>query len=404
MFKATKIRLYPTSEQRRSLMFQFGAVRWAYNHALHWRREAWKERGARVSRRMTLDRLVALKRTEETEWLKEADSQALQQSVIHLDDAFRGFFKGQSRYPRFKSKLGKQSMSYPQRVKVVGGNALYLPKVGTVRAVLHRPLVGRIKTVTVSRTATGKHYASILCEDGQAPPERSKALAAERVIGLDMGLTYLVVASTGEKQANPRFLKCAATNLRRKQKALSRKKRGSANRSKARLSLAKAHERTANARNDFQHKLSRRLIDENQAICVETLKVKNMLKNRRLAKHISDAGWGELVRKLDYKAKWAGKHLVRIDRWHPSTKTCSRCASKVESLPLSVRQWTCPTCGSAHDRDLNASLNVKKQGILKLKAEGLSVSACGGVRKTGTLPAAACEARSPVLKGRGVVT
>ncbi len=396
MFKATKVRLYPTSEQRRALAFQFGAMRWAYNFALHWRREAWAERGERISKRMTLDRLVALKRAEETAWLKEADSQALQQAVIHLDVAFKRFFKGLGRYPRFKSKHGKQSMSYPQRVKVVEGRALYLPKVGVVKAVIHRALVGKIKTVTVSRTKTGKYYASILCDDGLAAPEPIKDLAEENVTGLDMGLSHLVIASTGEKRNNPHILKRAAANLRRKQKSLSRKKKGSANRNKARVLVAKAHERTANARNDFQHKLSRRLIDENQAICVETLNVKNMLKNRRLAKHIADASWGGLVRKLDYKANWEGKHLVRIDTWYPSSKTCCHCASKIESLPLSARQWTCPTCGAAHDRDINAALNIKQQGILKLKAEGLSVSACRGLRKTGILPAAACEARSPV--------
>ena len=398
MLKATKVRLYPTSDQRRELAFQFGAMRWAYNFALNWRRVAWAERGERVTKRMTLDRLVELKRSEDTAWLKEADSQALQQSVMHLDHAFSRFFKRLGRYPRFKSKHGKQSMSYPQRVKVVDGRALYLPKVGEVKAVLHRHLVGTIKTVTVSRTKTGKYYASILCDDEQDAPGPDKHLTEENVTGLDMGLTHLVIASTGEKQSNPRFLKRATSNLRRKQKSLSRKKKGSANRNKARVLVAKAHERAANARNDFQHKLSRRLVDENQAICVETLKVKNMLKNRRLSKAISDAAWGGLVRKLDYKTMWEGKHLVRIDTWYPSTKTCFLCTSKVECLPLSVRQWTCPTCGADLDRDINAALNITQQGILKLKTEGLSVSACGGVRKTGTMLAAAYEARSPALK------
>ncbi len=403
MFKATKVRLYPTSDQRRALAFQFGAMRWAYNFALHWRREAWSERDERISKRMTLDRLVALKAAEETAWLKEADSQALQQSVIHLDVAFVRFFKGLGRYPRFKSKHGKQSMSYPQRVKVVEGRALYLPKVGVVKAVLHRELVGRIKTVTVSHTATGKYYASILCDDGQDAPEPIKELAEENVTGLDMGLSHLVIASTGEKQSNPRFLNRASANLRRKQQSLSRKKKGSANRNKARVLVAKAHEKVANARNDFQHKWSRRLIDENQAICVETLKVKNMLKNRRLAKPIADAAWGGLVQKLDYKATWAGKHLVRIDPWYPSTKTCCHCASKMASLPLSARQWTCTTCGAAHDRDINAALNIKQQGILQLQAEGLSVSACGGLRKTGNCPLLPEKQETPSFRV-GVVT
>ena len=402
MFKATKVRLYPTAEQRRLLTNQFGAMRWVYNHMLHWRMEAWRERRECVTQRMTLDRLVELKAVKATEWLKDADSQALQQSVMHLDRAYQRFFQGLSRYPRFKNKQGKQSMSYPQRVKVIDDRALYLPKVGVVRAVLHRELVGRIKTVTVSHTTTGKYYASILCDDGQPLPDPVKTLTEDNVMGLDMGLAHLVITSTGEKQDNPRYLKRADRNLRCKQKSLSRKKIGSNNRDRARLLVAKAHEQVANARNDFQHKLSRRLIDENQAICVETLKVNNMLKNRRLSQAIADASWGELIRKLEYKARWEGKHLVRIDPWYPSTKTCSHCGSTIDQLPLSERQWTCPTCGAEHDRDMNASLNVKQQGILKLKAEGLSVSACGGMRQTGSTlvrSAVACEARSPILQG-----
>ena len=167
------------------------------------------------------------------------------------------------------------------------------------------------------------------------------------------------------------------------------KGKGSANRSKARVLVAKAHEKTANTCNDFQHKLSRRLIDENQAIVVETLKVKNMLKNRRLAKHIADVSWGELVRKLEYKVEWSGKHLVRIDQWFASSKTCHRCNGKVETMPLSTRVWICEQCGSEHDRDINAAINIKRQGILRLKAEGLSLSACGGSHQSGIVPAAA---------------
>ena len=178
---------------------------------------------------------------------------------MHLDDAFKRFFRKQGRYPRFKSKHGKQAMSYPQRVKIVNGVSLYLPKVGTVKAVLHREIVGKIKTVTISRTQTGKYYASILCDDGLEVPALLKTIEADAVTGIDLGITHLAIASTGEKQKNPRILKRAAANLRRKQKTLSRKKKGSANRNKARVLVAKAHERTANTRNDFQHKLSKRL-------------------------------------------------------------------------------------------------------------------------------------------------
>ena len=208
-----------------------------------------------------------------------------------------------------------------------------------------------------------------------------------------MGITDLAVTSNGYKTGNPRFLKNAYWNLRRKQKALSRCNKGSKGRTKARLLLAKAHERVANARNDLQHKLSRQLIDENQAVIVETLRVKNMVKNRRLAKAISDAGWSSLITKLEYKAKQEGKHLVKTDQWFPSTKACSVCGLKQTEMPLKIRSWVC-SCGATHDRDINAAGNVRQQGILKLKAEGHSVSADGGLRgrrsgKSGLSPVAA---------------
>ena len=397
MLKATKVRLYPTSEQKSALAFQFGAVRWVYNYALDWRSGAWKERGENITRRMTLDKLVKLKREEATAWLKDADSQALQQSLMHLDNAFDRFFKKLARYPQYKNKRGKQSLSYPQRVKVVDDNSLYLPKVGNVRMVLHRGLVGKIKTVTVSRTWTDKYYASVLCDDGEPMPEAVSNMDEEEVIGLDVGLSHMTITSYGYKEDNPRFLKQAEANLRRKQKSLSRKQKGSANRNKARFLVAKVHEKVRDSRNDFQHKLSKRLIDDNQAICVETLKVKNMLKNRKLAKHIADVSWSDLLRKLGYKAAWTGKHLVQVNPWFASSKTCSVCGTLAESIPLSVRQWVCASCGHKHDRDINAARNIRQQGILKLKAAGLSVSACGGLRKTGLFPAAVCEAGSLAL-------
>ena len=201
-------------------------------------------------------------------------------------------------------------------------------------------------------------------------------------------MTDIAITSTGVKTGNPRFVKNAQRSLKRKQKKLSRCKKGSKGRAKARLLVAKAHERVAFARNDFQHKLSKQLIDENQTVIVETLKIKNMLKNHCLARSIADAGWHSLITKLDYKAKQAGKHLVKIDQWFASSKTCSCCGRKQESMPLNIRSWTCE-CGYVADRDINAAINIKQQGILKLKAEGLSVSANGGKRKSSTLLVAA---------------
>ncbi len=374
MYRSVKVRLRPTAEQRKELTNQFGAVRRVYNLTLEWRTEAWED-GKSIGLRETQRNLAVLKKQEATAWLKTADSNALQTSVAHLDVAFKRYFKKLSRHPKFKSRRGKQSMAYPKGVKVVG-DSLYLPKVGNVKAVMHREIVGKTKTVTVSLSVAGKYYASILCDDGIPEPEPVKHIDAANVVGIDLGLTHITIESNGKKTTNPRFLKRAAANLRRKQKSLSRKKKGSANRNKARVLVARAYERLANARNDFQHKLSRRLVDENQAICVETLKVKNMIKNRKLSKHISDASWSELVRKLEYKSAWCGKHLVKIDQWFPSSKTCHACNTKVDKMELSTRQWECDICGTKHDRDINAAINIKQQGILKMKAETLSVSAC----------------------------
>jgi putative transposase len=254
---------------------------------------------------------------------------------------------------------------------------------------MHRQVEGRLKSITLTRTVTGKHYASLLFDTEQAAPAPLKDVDAAKVVGLDMGLSHLAIDSTGRKIANPRFLKQAQQNLKRKQQALSRTKKGSANRAKARLLVAKAHERLANARNDFQHKLSRQIVDDNQAVIVETLKVSNMMKNTCLSKHIGDASWHALMTKLDYKAREQGKHLVKIDPWFASSKTCHVCQHKVDAMPLNIRSWECPACHTLHDRDINAALNIKHQGIVKLKAEGLSVSAHGGLRKSGMSPVAA---------------
>ena len=333
--------------------------------------------------------LAIAKKSRKYSWLKDADSIALQQSVINLDKAFQNFFnpKLEARFPRFKSKHGKQS-SYHCMSVGVGENWIKIPKCKPIKAKVHREITGKIKSITLTRTPTGKFYASVLAEDSKPETKPVTDLQDSCIVGVDVGLTDIAITSTGVKTGNPGFIKNAQCNLKRKQKKLSRCKKGSKGRVKARLLVAKAHERVAFARNDFQHKLSRKLIDENQAIAVETLKVKNMLKNHCLARSIADAGWHSLITKLDYKAKQEGKHLMKIDQWFASSKTCSCCGLKQEEMPLNIRSWTCD-CGAVHDRDINSAINVKKQGILKLKAEGLSVSADGGKRKSSTLLVAA---------------
>ncbi|UYM15154.1 RNA-guided endonuclease InsQ/TnpB family protein [Endozoicomonas euniceicola] len=390
MLRATKVRIYPTSEQAEFLDRQFDAVRFVWNKALAIKVHYYKVRGQSLSPKKHLKPLLAkAKKSRKYSWLKNADSIALQQATINLDTAFQNFFnpKLQARFPRFKKKHGKQS-SYHCTSVSVGDNWIKIPKCKPIRAKVHREIVGKVKSVTLSRTLTGKYFASILADDTQEQPKQIDNLEANQVVGVDMGITDLAITSTGHKTGNPRFLKKAQRNLKRKQQALSRCKKGSKGRHKARLLMAKAHERVAFARNDFQHKLSKQLIDENQAVIVETLKVKNMLKNKRLARSIADAGWHSLITKLEYKAKQEGKHLVKIDQWFASSKACSVCDLKQEKMPLRIRSWEC-SCGAIHDRDINAARNIKKQGILKLKAEGLSVSADGGLRKSGILSVAA---------------
>lgn len=391
MLKATKIRIYPTTEQAALMARQFGAVRFCYNTGLRIMSHRYKRHGQSLSAKHDIKKLLPVaKKSRKYGWLKDADSIALQQACLNLDHAFQRFFdpKQKAGYPRFKSKRGKQSSYHCVGVKA-GDDWIKAPKLGPIKAKVHRQVEGKLKSITLTRTVTGKHYASLLYDTDQATPAPLKDVDAAKVIGLDMGLSHLAIDSSGRKTANPRFLKQAQKNLKRKQKALSRTKKGSANRAKARLLVAKAHERVANARNDFQHKFSRQIVDDNQAVIVETLKVRNMMKNARLAKHIGDASWHALTTKLDYKAREQGKRLVKLDPWYPSSKTCHVCQHKVDAMPLSIRSWECPACRTQHDRDINAALNIKHQGIIQLKAEGLSVSAHGGLRKSGTSSAAA---------------
>ncbi|TOI73674.1 transposase [Vibrio parahaemolyticus] len=373
MLRATKIRIYPTQEQAEFLIAQFGAVRFAYNKALHLKSHMYRKHGVTLNPKKDIKPLLAVaKKSRKYQWLKEYDSIALQQSVINLHQAFDNFFnpKLKAKYPQFKRRHGKQSSYHCVGVKVLDGS-IKLPKMKPIEANVHREIEGVVKSITVSLSKTGKFYASILADDGV---EALTPLHTVRTVtGVDLGLSHFAIESNGRKTANPRFVKRAEKNLRRKQRQLSRKAKGSANRAKARILVAKCHEKVANARADFQHKLSRTLVDENQAVIVETLKSANMMKSRKLAKHIADASWHSFVAKLEYKLKEQGKHLVKLDQWYASSKTCHCCGHKMEDMPLSVRKWDCPSCGTTGiDRDLNAALNIRDKGILELKAAGRS--------------------------------
>ena len=346
-------------------------------------------------------RLPGLKK--EFEWLAEPYSQVLQSVSLNLSRAFINFFEGRAKFPNFKSKQGKQSIQYPQNVKIMD-EGLKLPKIGVVPAKVHRVLEGKLYTVTISLTPSGKYFASLLFDDELPEIESS---SEGKAVGIDLGLTHFVITSDGSKFTNPRVLNDRAKNLKRKQQKLSRKVKGSNSRKKALTIVARVHEKIANTRKDFLHKLSRKMVNENQVICVENLAVKNMVKNHNLAKAISDASWSEFTKMLKYKAREDGKCYVEVDRFFPSSKTCSVCLNQVGSLPLDVRSWQCENCGTKHDRDVNAAVNIRDEGLRVLAlgtsatAKGGSVSPRVGRRKSSVSEAVPIEFGSPIRHAVG---
>jgi len=371
MYKAYKYRIYPTSQQEASLARSFGCARWFWNYALNLCQETYKNTGKGLSRGYIQGLLPALKK--EYEWLKDPYSQCLQVVALNLSTAYKNFFDKRAMLPRFKSKHGRQSISYPQNVKF-DDDSINLPKIGLVYCQRHRNFEGDIKTVTVSRNPDGKYFVSVLVDDGQANPE---LVPVGKAVGIDVGLTHFAITSDDSKFDNPRYLLKRQRNLKRKQQKLSRKKKGSQNRNKARLAVAKVHSQIARGREDFLHKLSRKIVNENQVIAVENLKIKGMVKNHNLAKAISDVGWGMFCTMLKYKTESEGKQYIEIDRFFPSSKTCHLCLNRVDNLTLDVRAWTCKHCGTHHDRDVNAAINIRNEG-LRILALGTSASACGG--------------------------
>lgn len=373
MFRATKVRIYPTESQAQFLKGQFGAVRFVYNKALYLKSRAYRKNGTKLNIRKDIEPLLPIaKKSRKYSWLAQYEASALVAPLNNLKKAFDAFFspKLKGGYPKFKSKNGKQSSYHYQSVYVFD-DSIKIPKLGKIKAKIHREIVGSVRSITISLSPTGKFYASILADDGVPEPENKQVI--NKAVGIDLGLSHYLIESNGRKTENPRFLKNAERNLKRKQRQLSRKKKGSANRAKARLLVAKCHEKLTNKRNDFQHKLSKTIADENQAVIVETLKSANMMKNKKLAKHIGDAAWYGFVSKLEYKLKVVGKHFIKVDQWFASSKTCSSCGYKAEEMPLSVRKWDCPSCGAKDiDRDINAAINIKKKGIFEIKAAGLS--------------------------------
>ncbi len=364
--RAYKFRFYPTDEQRIILAQTFGCIRFVYNWGLQTRRSAYFQHGQSLSYTDLAALLPDLK--NQYPWLGDVSSVPIQQSLRHLDRAFVNFFEGRAHYPTFKKKQNHQSATYASNAFKWDGKDLTLAKMDAPLDIVWQrslPKGNKPSSVTVSKDCANRYFVSILIEEDITP----WAVPA-RMVGLDLGIKSMVALSTGESVGNPRFLQKDEKKLAKVQRRHARKKKGSKNRNKARLKVAKVHARINDRRRDCQHKLSTRIVHENQVICVESLAVKNMVQNPRLAKAISDVGWGEFVRQLDHKSRWYGRTLVKIDRFYPSSKTCSACKHAVDSLPLDIREWVCPDCGVVHDRDTNAARNIL--------AEGLSVAACGG--------------------------
>lgn len=365
--RAYRFRFYPTPEQEENLAQTFGCARFAYNYMLRLRTDAWFERKERIGYHATSSVLTALKTDPQYAWLGDVSCVPVQQALRHLQTAFTNFFAKRAEYPSFRSKRGTQSAEYTTSAFKWDGKCLTLAKMKAplmVRFSRTIPKAAKVTTCTVSKDTAGRYFVSMLCDDaiGSLPEVSGQ-------IGIDLGLTHFAVLSSGEKIAAPNVFRKNEKALEKWQRRLAKKQKGSKNRAKARLKVARIHAKIADTRKDFLHKVSTRLIRENQTIAVETLAVKNMVRNSRLAKSISDAGWREFLRQLEYKAKWYGRTLIGIDKWYPSSKRCFGCGFVVSKMTLSVRSWICPECNTIHDRDVNAARNIL--------AAGLAVSALG---------------------------
>ncbi len=372
MYKVVKYRLYPTQNQKELLSQSFGNCRWLYNYLLNLNIETYKNTGKGLTRNQMQKLLPSLKKNEETQWLSNTYSQCLQVICLHLSEAYRNFFQKRAGFPKFKSKHNKQSITYPQNVKLTE-NSIIFPKLGSIYSKITKLPEGSIKTVVITKNCVEQYFASVLFDDGLSSPTPSASLG-DKSIGVDLGLTHFAITSDGSKFENPKWFKRHEKNLKIKQQKLSRKVKGSNNRNKARRQVAVVHNKIANCRADYQHKLSRRIVNENQVIVLENLAIKNMVKNHKLSKAISQVGWGQFCTMLKYKAEAEGKIYLEIDRWFPSSKTCNICLNQVSSLPLDIRYWDCNNCGTHHDRDINAAINIRDEG-LRLLALGTSALA-----------------------------
>lgn len=393
ILKAYKYRIEPTKEQEVLLNKHFGSVRWIYNHFLNDRKTQYLETKKSDNYVVQAGKMALLKKEEDTAWLKEINSQTLQQTLKNLEAAYLNFFRGNAKFPNFKSKHNKNSFRIPQHVTVEEGR-IHVPKFNDgIKLIQHREFKGEIRQCTFSKTQTGKYFVSILVNTTHEHlPKTGKT------IGVDLGIKDFAITSDGNKYKNHRWIKTYERKLSKAQKHLSRKKKGSHQYENQRLKVAKIHEKISDCRKDKLHKVSHELVTLYDVICLEDLNVKSMVKNHTLAKHIHDASWGTFVQMLEYKSKWNDKQVVRINRFFPSSKMCSRCGWINNSLKLSDREWICEGCGCVHDRDVNASQNILKEGLRNLSTGTADYTDGDDVRLSNELLSVKSEAH-PSLAG-----
>ena len=363
--KSYKFRIEPTSEQIVLLSKHFGACRFVFNKFLHERKEKYLNEKTSLNYYDNARTLTDLKKEEDFDWLKEINSQSLQSAIRNLDSAYKNFFNKQNKFPRFKSKYDKQSFKIPQNTLINEGKLL-IPKFKEgIKINLHREIEGEILFATITKSTTEKYYVSITCEVNHKPFDKTGSK-----VGIDTGIKDLAILSDGKTYENIKVLKSKLKKLKYQQRQLSKKQKGSNSRQKQKIKLSLTHEKITNIRKDYLHKISTEIVKNQDIISVEDLSVKNMMKNHKLAQSLSDVSLGMFYTMLEYKSKWNDKSFVKIDRFFPSSKTCSNCGWIYQDLNLSIREWTCNSCNEHHDRDLNAAKNILKQGINILSGSG----------------------------------
>lgn len=362
MLRAYKYRLYPTPAQQKQIDETMNICRYVYNIGLETKIRAWQVAGVSLSAFDLQKQLTDAKK--DFPWLRNAASNALDDALVNVEKAFKSFFRGNG-YPKFKSKRGKQSFHCRNNLRRIDFDKglLSICRIKDIPIVISKKFDGKIKIVTIVKTPTGKYHSSILVETSEKKPS---APSLKNAIGIDLGLSSFITISTGEKVECPKYFRKEIDRLRILNRRASRKKKRSKNQKKAFLKIALLHEKIVNQREDFLHNLSSKLIRNSQVdtICIESLRVDNLIKNRRLSLSISDAGWGKFIRMLEYKAGWYGKNVVSVGQFFPSSKTCSNCNNSVTELPLTIRHWHCEKCGATHDRDINAAINIRNQGLI----------------------------------------